>query len=110
MISPVFKCSEVVWFANGLGFEWHLITGHKSPVFEWLGCVINIIMLRIAILMYYHLQTGHLKVQYSDESGDQVFGLQMVTVFVSKLVSFVKKVNSLGQKYDCRIKRYIVGI
>ena len=56
--SPVFKWSKVVRFANGLVFEWHLNTGQKSPVFKWLGCVITIIMLRIAILMYYHLKSG----------------------------------------------------
>ena len=37
-------------------------------------------MLRIAILMYYHLKTEHRKVRYSDESGIQVFGIQMVAV------------------------------
>ena len=37
--SPVFKWSKVVRFANGLAFEWHLNTGQKSSVFEWLGGV-----------------------------------------------------------------------
>ena len=55
----VFKWSKVVWFANDLVFEWHLNIIQKSPVFEWLGCVITIIKLQIAILMYYHLKTGH---------------------------------------------------
>ena len=67
---------KVVRFANGLVFEWHLNIVQKSPVFEWPGCVITI-MLRIAILMYYHLKsepdfkwlnylkTRHWKVRYS---------------------------------------------
>ena len=41
---------------------YHLKSG---PVFQWFN----------------HLNTGHKKVQYSDESGIQVFGIQMVTVF-----------------------------
>ena len=44
--SPVLKWSKVVWFANGLVFKWNLNTGLKSPLFEWLGCVITILMLR----------------------------------------------------------------
>ena len=36
----------------------HLNTGQKSLIFKWLGYSITIIMLRIAILMYYHLKSG----------------------------------------------------
>ena len=43
--SWVFKWSKAVRFAKGLVFKWHLNTGLNSPVFEWLGCVITIIML-----------------------------------------------------------------
>ena len=44
---------------------------NTGPVFKWS----------------YHLKSGHQKVRFSDESGIQVFGIQMVTVFGSQLYS-----------------------
>ena len=78
------SASRMVWFLNGLwkpdkmvlkldkndlksgpDFKWHLKTRQICPVFEWLN----------------HLKSRQIFVWYSDESGIQVFGIQMVTVF-----------------------------
>ena len=52
------------------------------------------------ILMYYHLKTGHWKVRYSDESGIQVLGIQMVTVF--KICRFLACYEELLLFYMCK--------
>ena len=63
----------------------------------------NMNKLRIAILMYYHLKsgpdfkwfnhlkTGHWKVRYSDESGIQVLGIQMVTVLLNQASELINE-------------------
>ena len=45
--SPVFKWLKVVRFAKGPVFKWYLNTRLISLVFEWLGCVVTILMLEM---------------------------------------------------------------